>query len=139
MYADTNNNPLIGNGNAENGARTCLPVPLPDTNTDGITSLSCSPGCPADTNGLLPVTNDIVFKAIFGQEDSKPILRSFLNAFLKLDIQNPEQIELLNTEINPELIADKKCVLDIKVRLPDKTSIDIEIQVVNQYNMDKRS
>ena len=136
MYADTNT-PLIRNSHAENGAKTCLPCPLPDT--DSITSLSCSPGSPVGTNGLLPVTNDVVFKAIFGQEDSKPILRSFLNAFLKLDIKNPEQIELLNTEINPELIADKKCVLDIKVRLPDKTSIDIEIQVVNQYNMDKRS
>ena len=88
---------------------------------------------------LLPVTLDVVFKEIFGQEDSKPILRSFLNATLDLGIKIPEQIELLNPEINPEHLKDKKCILDIKVRLPDKTSIDVEIQVTNQYNMDKRS
>ncbi|MBQ8637618.1 MAG: Rpn family recombination-promoting nuclease/putative transposase [Lachnospiraceae bacterium] len=88
---------------------------------------------------LLPVTSDIVFKMIFGQEDSKPILCSFLNAILHLDIQSPDQLELSNTEINPDYLDDKKCILDIKIKLPDKTSIDVEIQVVNQYNIDRRS
>ena len=45
---------------------------------------------------LLPLTSDIVFKQVFGQEESKPILRVFLNDVLGLDIKSPDQITLLN-------------------------------------------
>lgn len=88
---------------------------------------------------LLPVTSDIVFKQIFGQEESKPILMEFLNVFLHLELRSPEQIELKNTEITPEYYQDKKSILDIRVRLSDGTAIDLEIQVINQYNIEKRS
>ena len=61
----------------------------------------------SETVQLLPLTSDIVFKQVFGQEESKPILRVFLNDVLGLDIQSAEQITLLNPIIDPKYIDDK--------------------------------
>lgn len=88
---------------------------------------------------LLPLTSDIVFKQVFGQEESKPILRVFLNDILGLDIQSEDQITLLNPEINPGFLDDKMCILDVRIELSDRSSIDIEIQVLNQHNMEARA
>ena len=61
----------------------------------------------SETVQLLPLTSDIVFKQVFGQKESKPILRVFLNDVLGLDIQSAEQITLLNPIIDPKYIDDK--------------------------------
>lgn len=55
-----------------------------------------------ETVQLLPLTSDIVFKQVFGQEESKPILRVFLNDVLGLDIQSSEQNNCI-----PEMIILK--------------------------------
>ena len=92
-----------------------------------------------ETVQLLPLTSDIVFKQVFGQEESKPILRVFLNDVLGLDIQSSEQITLLNPIIDPKYLDDKMCILDVRVQLSDRSLIDIEIQVLNRHNMEKRA
>ena len=88
---------------------------------------------------LLPLTSDIVFKQVFGQEESKPILRVFLNDVLGLDIKSPDQITLLNPILDPKYLDDKMCILDVRVQLSDRSSIDVEIQVLNRYNMEPRA
>ena len=88
---------------------------------------------------LLPLTSDIVFKQVFGQEESKPILRVFLNDVLGLDIKSPDQITLLNPTLDPKYLDDKMCILDVRVQLSDRSSIDVEIQVLNRYNMESRA
>lgn len=93
----------------------------------------------SETVQLLPLTSDIVFKQVFGQEESKPILRVFLNDVLGLDIQSAEQITLLNPIIDPKYIDDKMCILDIRVQLANRSLIDIEIQVLNRHNMEQRA
>ena len=72
----------------------------------------------SETVQLLPLTSDIVFKQVFGQEESKPILRVFLNDVLGLDIQSAEQITLLNPIIDPKYIDDKMCILDYSKTAP---------------------
>lgn len=93
----------------------------------------------SETVQLLPLTSDIVFKQVFGQEESKPILRVFLNDVLGLDIQSAEQITLLNPIIDPKYLDDKMCILDIRVQLADRSLIDIEIQILNRHNMEQRA
>lgn len=92
-----------------------------------------------EPDSLLPLTSDIVFKEVLGQEESKPILMGFLNDILDMNITSPDQIILLNTELNPEYINDKLSILDIRVQLTDRTSIDIEIQVIDQHNIEPRA
>ena len=76
-----------------------------------------------ETVQLLPLTSDIVFKQVFGQEESKPILRVFLNDVLGLDIQSSEQITLLNPIIDPKYLDDKMCILDVRAQLSDRSLI----------------
>ena len=56
-----------------------------------------------------------MFKQLFGQEESKPILRVFLNDVLGLDIKSADQITLLNPTIDPKYLDDKMCILDVRV------------------------
>ena len=85
-------------------------------------------------------TNDYVFKRIFGSEESKEVLTDFLNAVMK-----PPQgeeitgVELLDREIDPQFLLERGARLDILATTEKKTIINIEVQVTNQYNIDKRT
>jgi predicted transposase/invertase (TIGR01784 family) len=81
--------------------------------------------------------NDFVFKRIFGSESNKDILLNFLNSILK----NSELItlELLDREIDPEYISDKYARLDILAKTVKGTLINIELQVRNHFNIEKRT
>lgn len=84
----------------------------------------------------LPLSSDVVFKSTFAKEQNKDLLKSLLEAILKIEIKN---IEVKNPEI-PKNLADVKAgVLDIKALINDDTVIDIEMQVEDQYNIDSRS
>lgn len=50
-------------------------------------------------------------------------------------IQKP----LLNPTIDPKYLEDKMCILDVRVQLSDRSSINIEIQVLNRHNMEPRA
>ena len=57
-----------------------------------------------------------------------------------MNITSPDQITLLNPELNPERQDnDKLSILDIRVQLQDHTSIDVEIQVIDQHNIEPRA
>ena len=91
---------------------------------------------------LLSPKFDLVFKALFGKEESKDLLRPFLNNVLDLDIQNDNDITLTNTEIVSEMIDGKLSRLDVCAEVKEVNSndhIDIEIQLSNNDNMIKRS
>lgn len=88
----------------------------------------------SEPDELLPLTSDLVFKQVLGQEESKPILMEFLNDILNLNIQSPDQLILQNPNIDREHQTDKLSTLDIRVQLENRTSIDIEVQVINEHN-----
>lgn len=76
---------------------------------------------------LLNIQTDYVFKRVFGAEENKNVLRSFLNAVLK-DHPHIESIELRNTEI-PQFGDDGRGIrLDIQARIGPSEFIDVEIQ-----------
>lgn len=56
---------------------------------------------------------------------------------LDIEVESPETTELTNREISPEYSDDKLSRFDIRVKLPDGTNIEIEIN--NEYNMMFRS
>ena len=85
----------------------------------------------------LNLTNDFVFKKVFGKKGNESILKDLLEAILKMKIK---KIELqAEVELERELIDDKTGVLDIEATIDDNTIIDIEMQMRNQYNMKERS
>ena len=85
----------------------------------------------------LKLTNDFIFKKVFGKKGNESILKDLLEAILKIKIK---KIELqTEVELERELIDDKTGVLDIEATIDDNTIIDVEMQMRNQYNMKERS
>ncbi|HML34236.1 Rpn family recombination-promoting nuclease/putative transposase [Sporomusa sphaeroides] len=84
--------------------------------------------------------NDYVFKRIFGSEENKDILLNFLNAVLNSRSgYELTEIELLDRELDPDFLGDKYARLDILGRTAKGSLINIEVQIVNQYNIEKRT
>ncbi len=81
---------------------------------------------------------DFLFKLLFGDERNVDILRNFLTAVLELPKDELEQITLLNTELKKEHEDDKLGILDVNLRTKNDTEINLEIQVINKQDYEKR-
>jgi predicted transposase/invertase (TIGR01784 family) len=85
------------------------------------------------------VKNDIAFRKIFGNENKKEILISFLNAVLKLDGNKKiTWVEILNPYQLPIVLGAKSTILDVKAK--DKTGNEyiVEMQVTDKIGFAKR-
>lgn len=84
--------------------------------------------------------NDYLFKWIFGREENKDILLSFLNSVLaSSDGEELVDITLAERELDPEHLQDKLSRLDILGKANDGSLLNIEVQVVNERDIDKRT
>lgn len=90
---------------------------------------------------LLDPKIDFIFKNIFGNKTSSNILISLLNAVLgyKKEGKKITEITIDDSFIKKENIDDKFSILDIKATLNDGTRVNIEMQILDQYDMKKRS
>ena len=89
---------------------------------------------------LIDLKIDYAFKLIFGKLGNETILIAFLNATLKLLKEDQiTTVVLLNTELNKEYKEDKKSLLDIRAVTAEGVQVNIEIQLANQYDMEKRT
>ena len=85
--------------------------------------------------------NDFIFKKLFGEAENIDNLKSFLNAVLNKDkTQELVELEIINEkELTTDNIQDKKGIIDVLAKTADGTNINIEVQLTNQDNMDKRT
>ena len=74
--------------------------------------------------------NDYLFKRLLGAEENKDILQDLLEVILDIPHKDIEEIELLDKELKKDQLEDKTGILDVKVRLKNKTIINIEIQAL---------
>lgn len=86
---------------------------------------------------------DFAFKKIFGSEDSKDILISFLNALIYEAQPIIHDLEILNPYLAPKIRGVKDTYLDIKAKIIDSATneertIIIEMQVLNVEGFEKR-
>lgn len=81
---------------------------------------------------------DFAFKKIFGSEESKPILVSFLNALLYQEQPVIIDLEILDPYQAPRISGIKDTYLDVKARLSDGKTVIIEMQVLNLEGFEKR-
>lgn len=85
------------------------------------------------------VKNDIAFRKIFGNENKKIILISFLNAVMKLkDNDAIEDVEILNPYQLPIIKNLKASIIDVKARDKKGKTYIIEMQVAEPDGLDKR-
>lgn len=84
--------------------------------------------------------NDVLFKFIFGRDERKNITIDLLNAILnRTGKQAIRDIQFKNSEIVPFYEDDKLTRLDIFCVTEDETKIDVEIQLINKKDMERRS
>lgn len=83
--------------------------------------------------------NDVAFRKIFGNDNKKEILISFLNAVLKLE--GDKQIiwiEILNPYQMPRIVVSKASILDVKARDKAGNTYIVEMQIADKAGLDKR-
>ena len=81
---------------------------------------------------------DFAFKKIFGDEQNKEILISFLNAILYQGNSAIESLEILNPYQSPKIRGIKDTYLDIRAKLNNQQTVIIEMQVLNVEGFEKR-
>lgn len=81
---------------------------------------------------------DFAFKKIFGSDQSKEILISFLNALLYEARPVIKDLQILNPYLAPRIRGVKDTYLDVKAKLKDSTTVIIEMQVLNVEGFEKR-
>ncbi len=86
---------------------------------------------------FLDMKTDYAFKKVFGSDNSKDILLSFLNSVLELGreivdltIEDPYNV--------PKLQGMKDTSVDVKAILDDKSTVIIEMQVLNHDGFESR-
>ena len=88
---------------------------------------------------FLDPTNDYAFKKIFGDENKKYILISFLNSILQLpDNEQITDVTLLNSHQIPHLPGAKETILDVRCHDQVAAEYIVEMQVLPQEFFDKR-
>ena len=84
--------------------------------------------------------NDYLFKFVFGRTERKRITLSFLNAILERDEADElTDITFIDREFDPQFEEDKLSQLDIYGITNDGSQINIEVQLINRHNMQKRT
>jgi predicted transposase/invertase (TIGR01784 family) len=81
---------------------------------------------------------DFAFKKIFGSDQSKDILISFLNGILYSGESVVEDLEILNPYQVPHIRGVKDTYLDVRAKITGDQTVIIEMQVLNVEGFEKR-
>ncbi|PIE55037.1 MAG: hypothetical protein CSA35_02820 [Dethiosulfovibrio peptidovorans] len=81
----------------------------------------------------------IYVKYLFGKQEHHEILLDFINdAVFDEDDRRFTKLMQINTELTPEGQNQKLCRLDRVAELDNGVTVDIEIQIVNEHDFNKR-
>ncbi|MCL2801812.1 MAG: Rpn family recombination-promoting nuclease/putative transposase [Treponema sp.] len=85
--------------------------------------------------------NNFLFYKIFGEKGNEVQLLGFINAVLgKTDDKKLVSVDIQeNVNLMAEIISGKSCVLDVRAKLHNGDLVNIEVQLRNKYNFDRRS
>ncbi|OQX14122.1 MAG: transposase [Thiothrix lacustris] len=88
---------------------------------------------------FLDVKTDFAFKKVFGSEESKDVLLSFLNAVLYHGSPRKlTEVTIVDPYNIPMLKGMKDTYVDVKAKLSDGSNVIIEMQVLNHPGFEKR-
>ncbi|WP_431091040.1 Rpn family recombination-promoting nuclease/putative transposase [Paenibacillus sp. 8b26] len=89
---------------------------------------------------LLDPRVDFVFKRIFGSENNKDVLLAFLNRiFMEAGEEELTEIILMNPYTDKDDPLDKQSIFDVYAKTAEGKLIDIEMQLFNKYDIEKRT
>ena len=88
------------------------------------------------TEGKMQLTVDYAFKRVFGKNGNESILKDLLESILNIEIKS---ITIQNPEIPKNMKDGKVGILDVRAELNGDEITEVEMQVQDQHNIDKRS
>ena len=89
-----------------------------------------------ETEGKMQLTVDYAFKRVFGKNGNESILKDLLESILNIEIKS---ITIQNPEIPKNMKDGKVGILDVRAELNGDEITEVEMQVQDQHNIDKRS
>ena len=92
-----------------------------------------------NSNKVRELTEDYIFKRVFGKKGNEDILKDLLESILEIKIEQIEVIVGSEIEKEKEKIKEKIGIIDLKATINKETTVDIEIQVKDYHNMIERS
>ncbi len=88
---------------------------------------------------FVDIKNDVAFRKIFGNENRKEVLISFLNAVLLLQNNNKiVNVDILTPYQLPAIKGGKVTIVDVKAKDQNNKSYIVEMQVAEVDGFDKR-
>lgn len=84
----------------------------------------------------MQLTVDYAFKRVFGKNGNESILKDLLESILNIEIKS---ITIQNPEIPKNMKDGKVGILDVRAELNGDEITEVEMQVQDQHNIDKRS
>ena len=88
------------------------------------------------TEDKMQLTVDYAFKRVFGKNGNESILKDLLESILNIEIKS---ITIQNPEIPKNMKDGKIGILDVRAELNGDEITEVEMQVQDQHNIDKRS
>ncbi len=86
---------------------------------------------------IIPMTNDYLFRALL--QRSNTVLKGLICSLLHLTMEEILSVTIANPIELGKTIDDKTFILDVKVLMNSHTIINLEMQVINEYNWTDRS
>lgn len=108
-----------------------------------MTNVSCTKDKPAPSwnnlTGALPfrMTNDFLFKILL--QENNAVLKAIICAYLDMDSNEIRQIRITNTISLKDDLDAKEMVLDVRAEMNDASVVNLEMQVLNNYDWPERS
>ncbi len=85
----------------------------------------------------IPMTNDYLFRALL--QENNTVLKGLISSLLHLPIEEISSVKITNPIELGKAYNEKDFYLDIKVLLNNDTTINLEMQVINEHNWPERS
>ncbi|ANS46133.1 ATPase [Bacillus thuringiensis] len=89
---------------------------------------------------LVNLRVDFAFKQLFGTKGNEDILMGFLNAVLQKSLSAPiTSVSLEDPHLHKEYKEDKLSIMDVRATLETGEFVNVEVQIANKHDIQKRS
>ena len=86
---------------------------------------------------VIRLTNDYLFKRLL--QENGQVLKSLICSLLHFSPAQVNNVTITNPILPGESITDKTVILDVNVVFNNRSRINLEMQVVNEFNWPERS
>jgi predicted transposase/invertase (TIGR01784 family) len=91
-----------------------------------------------NSNRIIKLKLDVIFKAMFGRKDNEGLLSDFLSKMLEIPRESIRNIIMDNVELLPDHYADKFSRVDLKMQV-DERVVNVELQICDESNFRERT